>query len=322
MESKEVKMPVFIMMCGLPGSGKSTFAKKFADENEDFKIFSSDEVRKELYGSEENQENNEKVFQLLHKRIKAELSSGGNVIYDACNISQKRRMAFLKEIERFSPLKICYFIYCPYEEVLENNRKRDRVVPEYAIKRMLKNFYIPQKFEGWDEIRIIDNTRYPEKIVSLEDLFTGNKKIKGLCEVKHDNSHHKLTVGNHMIKAFKIATKETKDYNIVLAAFLHDIGKPFCKTFMDSKGEITKEAHYYQHHLVSAYMAVPYISELVYGGTDDDVMEVLALITYHMMPYAWKNDESRRMKEKYRKLWGREFYEKIKVLHKIDELAH
>lgn len=45
-------MPKFIMMVGLPGSGKSTWAKEYVktSENETV-ILSSDAVREELFGS-------------------------------------------------------------------------------------------------------------------------------------------------------------------------------------------------------------------------------------------------------------------------------
>lgn len=89
-------------------------------------IISSDEIRKEITGSEDNQECNEEVFKVLHQRVKDELlyNKSQAVIYDACNISYKKRMAFLNELNKINCRKVCYFVHTPFEMCLENNKKR------------------------------------------------------------------------------------------------------------------------------------------------------------------------------------------------------
>ena len=89
--------PIFIMMLGLPGSGKSTHAKELA-ERINAVIHSSDALREELTGDINNQNNNELVFQTLHKRIKEDLINGKNCIYDACQVKRKDRMNKYKKL--------------------------------------------------------------------------------------------------------------------------------------------------------------------------------------------------------------------------------
>lgn len=96
--------PIFTMLCGLPGSGKSTYAKKLSQETKSI-VCSSDAIREELCGDENLQENNEDVFKILHKRIKENLKIGNNVVYDATNINSKRRRAFLSELKRIECVK-------------------------------------------------------------------------------------------------------------------------------------------------------------------------------------------------------------------------
>ena len=81
----------FFMMIGLPASGKSEQAKKLAAEY-NAEIFSSDELRVEMFGDVNHQEDNNALFNELHKRIRECLASGKSAIYDACNINYKRRM--------------------------------------------------------------------------------------------------------------------------------------------------------------------------------------------------------------------------------------
>jgi len=84
------KLPIFCMLVGLPGSGKTSFALSLKDK---YDIISSDSIRKELYGSERIQENNNKVFEIMRKRAIEALKSGKNVIYDATNMTRKFRKA-------------------------------------------------------------------------------------------------------------------------------------------------------------------------------------------------------------------------------------
>ena len=157
-------MNKLFMLVGLPASGKTTCGKRLA-EVEDALIVSSDEIRKELLGDVNDQTKNEQVFKEVENRIINGLKER-NVIYDATNINYKRRMAFLQKIKNVE--KIAFLIATPYEECIERNNKRERKVPEDVIKRMYYNFYIPQYYEGFDEIRLYFNT---EKNYWTYDLF-------------------------------------------------------------------------------------------------------------------------------------------------------
>ena len=64
--------PIFIMMVGLVGSGKSTYAKQLSDDINAI-ICNSDAIREELCGDENSQDNNDEVFKILHSRIKEHL---------------------------------------------------------------------------------------------------------------------------------------------------------------------------------------------------------------------------------------------------------
>jgi predicted kinase len=84
------------MLAGIPGSGKSTYAEKMKNEYENIVVCSSDAIREELTGNVNNQDLNEEVFKVLHRRVKDNLKAGNNVIYDACNISSRRRRHFVQ----------------------------------------------------------------------------------------------------------------------------------------------------------------------------------------------------------------------------------
>lgn len=145
-------MVEFIMLVGLPASGKSTYAEVLKEQG--YSVHSSDAIREELTGDVNSQDKNTDVFSVLHKRIKSDLENGISCVYDATNVSMKRRKVFLDEIRKFECTKKCILFVVPVEMCQVRNQNRERKVPDEVYDRMLKNFWVPYYYEGWDEIEI------------------------------------------------------------------------------------------------------------------------------------------------------------------------
>lgn len=297
----------FIMLCGLPGSGKSCLARNLTDENTVW--ISSDKIREELYGSEEKQGDANVVFDEMKKRTIASLKDHKNVIYDACNISSKKRVVLVNELKKNGCTLECIICATHYEKCLERNYERERVVDKSIIKRMYMNWNIPCYYEGWDKISIeyADDSR---KIYGSIDDFIDRYK-----EYSQDSPYHLETLGDHLFKTGDYLIKKygyADDSNLVLAARLHDCGKPFTKDFKDSRGNPCDIAHYYQHQCVGAYDCMFFD----YGDkTEEDVLKISCLIQLHMIPF---NINTEKSVEKFKKLWGNELYDKVTLLHEAD----
>ncbi|PWM20004.1 MAG: hypothetical protein DBX97_04235 [Collinsella tanakaei] len=310
-------MSELVMLVGLPASGKTTYAEGLKAKG--FHIHSSDKIRKELYGDVNVQDKNVEVFSELHKRIKNDLQNGISCVYDATNMSMKRRIAFLGEIKKYDCKKICVLFVVPIEVCKERNQNRERKVPEDVFDKMLKQFQCPYYYEDWDEIKI---NWYDGKV----------KPVKVDWDMSQDNSHHTLTVGDHMRMAMGyIFGKYPKNYRIAIAAGLHDIGKFYTKKFIDSKGNPSEEAHYYGHENYGAYMFLINQNSAVSNGdyecakTDEleqkNNLYIACLINWHMRPHtAWK--ESEKARERDHKLVGERMYQDIMLLHEADLAAH
>ena len=301
-------MLIVQILIGIPGSGKSTYAV-WKSQEKNWEWISSDSIRKELTGSEEDQTINSKVFNLMYQRTIAALGLGHHVIYDATNLSSKNRMNFIKQVKSKFPKT--YFIATvfavPYEICCTRNLERERTVPQYVMDRMLKNFTVPAQAEGFDKIEVIGND---ETEVNLQ------KKLEIARKIPHDNPHHQLTIGEHMNKAYWEYWNSTDlphRWDIGMALQFHDIGKQFCKVFTDAKGLPTEIAHYYGHENAGAYFilsAAPALREQEY-------LYVALLVNHHMDFF-----KSEKYLNKIRSLYGEDFYRDLEIIHHFDEAAH
>lgn len=306
-------MSIFVMMVGVPYSGKSTYSNKLKSEG--FKVHSSDDIREELFSNVvTTKEQNEKVFKTLHKRIKEDLSKGLDVCYDATNISYKRRMGFLQEIKKYNPYTKCVFMAIPRDVLLERRRHRDRIVPVDVIDKMLKTIYIPQYYEGWNEIEIV---RYYNDNSDIENNL---HKLNIEWDISQDNPHHTLTLRHHCLKAVNNLLEYGITNSEVLTAMLfHDCGKPFCKQFKNAKGEDTEIAHYYNHENYGAYR---FISELAFLDEDtiNSTLKVANLIQWHMRLFVLEN-APQKTTDRFIKLVGQDTFEELKAMHIADMSA-
>lgn len=239
-------MKIFYMMIGLPASGKSTVAERICRESNAV-LCSSDKIREELSGDESIQGNNKVVFDIMHERAQEALKAGRSVVYDATNLSSKRRAATINHtIGKINCRKVAYVVLADFKECRRRNNERKRTVPEAVMDRMLKQFNFPWWFEGWDEI-VVERT--DDKLYLMQDLLIP------LMNIEHENPHHhNETIGEHLFVVAR--SKEMNTPFLKNVALLHDVGKGYCKTFTDSKGNPTTDAHYYGHDSVSAYMSL------------------------------------------------------------------
>lgn len=291
-----MNIPKLILLCGIPGSGKSTYAKEYIERDANAVHLSSDVIRNELYGDESIQGNPGEVFSLMQKRAIEALNNGHNVIYDATNITRKDRQGIISVCPKFAKIE-CHIIWAPIEVCIERDATRNRTVGKEVIDRMLKRFQAPYYDEGIDMIKIISPDNFDQ--TSYHNKCFDNMKIS------HDNPHHTLGVFEHCQEAAKyIMDMCPTKLNMIAAAEMHDIGKPYVKAFIDSKSNPCEAAHFYQHQCVGAWQA--------YGCAWGNPYTVW-LISTHMDPF---------MNTKYYNHLPPFLKKDIDILHEADLNAH
>lgn len=303
--------PNLYIMIGLPGSGKDTVAKKIQEKNT-FKniILSSDNIRIELFGSED-QDKNGLVFEEMNKRCKKFLSQNFNVIYNATNLNKKRRIALINEMGKFANINAVLCV-CPIGTIYERNFTRfERHIPEDKLFQMFRTMDIPMKYEGHNNIYY----------VNTDDRYDSQEMINWFLGIginyDQQNEHHNATVHEHLLLTAQMAFHYSQDENLYDAGRFHDIGKPYSREWNEQKQKYT----YYDHHKISAYLYLLYSTyddsssvfdkETSLYKIPDDVLEISTLIYHHMDKFVGNL-------EKTKELLGDELYSKLEILMKAD----
>jgi predicted kinase len=332
--------PRFLMLVGLAGSGKSTVAEELMEDRNDIILLSSDTIREELYGDESLQIDHAKVFGIMEERTKDALNNGIHVIYDATNISRKKRSHLLRQLPR-DVEKVACFISTEYKDVVEQNSKRERVVPQDVIERMHKNMQVPIYSEGWDKVVFfhhdnVTGNQFPKQFTDAVRVATlvGNDgydimkflasyfdEFFGVYDLAQDSKYHSFSVSRHIYYVYKhvlenYEAENERDKEIMLwTALTHDIGKHFCKSFKNRKGEETRYANFIGHDYVSSQMAITFLHKMNFD--DEFIHTVATLNQFHM----YLLDEKAN-KDKLKKYVGEELYKKLEFLRDADTLAH
>lgn len=143
-----------LMLKGLPGSGKSTWAKQFVEQNPGWVRVNKDSLR-EMMGSYRSGKDEAIILKWRDNLIMSSLRSGKSVVVDDTNFHPKHEERLKNMIHGEQgledPLFICdfevKFFDTSLEECIKNDLKRPNSVGEKVIRKMWRD-YLYQKYEA------------------------------------------------------------------------------------------------------------------------------------------------------------------------------
>lgn len=153
-------MSKIIMMCGIPGSGKSTFCHRYLT---DYAYISRDQIRFSLLNDTDDYFAKEKeVMKKFLEKINMCIQWGNDFIIDATHLTKSSRRKILSQLI-LPPLYPINEVYCIYMKTdlklaLERNSKRTgrKLVPNDVIKKMYEDLEEPELDEGFEKIITIE----------------------------------------------------------------------------------------------------------------------------------------------------------------------
>lgn len=129
------------VLCGLPGSGKTSLSKKLSQQYNAV-ICSYDNFVKK-YKSRD--------YSLFYSLIHEEAEKN-NIIIDNLHITLKQRKEILNLLKDINEKKILIILSTPLEECIERNRQRKECIFDSIIYHLNAKYELPTLAEGWDEI--------------------------------------------------------------------------------------------------------------------------------------------------------------------------
>lgn len=142
-----------VLLRGLPGSGKSTYARAWVEEDPDFRVrVNRDDICFALYGKYWGltQHQEETVSTVEHATSTAALKSGLSVIIDATNFKASGNKDWISAADRHKAEFVVVDIETPVEECVKRDMVRgvrgDRAVGEAVIRDFAKRYLQKGKF--------------------------------------------------------------------------------------------------------------------------------------------------------------------------------
>jgi predicted kinase len=135
-------MKRLILTIGLPGSGKSTWARA----QEGFVIVERDQIREELTGDAQDHTREPAVTRLADQRVRDALMAGTSVIVADTNLRGRYRNGWQHiAVECGAEYEEVSFLDVSVETCIERDALRARPVGEEVIRKMAQFANPPQK---------------------------------------------------------------------------------------------------------------------------------------------------------------------------------
>jgi len=154
-------MKTLIVLSGVPGSGKTTWAKKYAKENKNCYILCLDKIRYKVTRSFNDFSKQDKVWAIFDNEVEKLLKKKSvTVIVDSLNHKNSYRLEYLKIYKGFNNYVLVIFNKKEKDIIHYNKcRNKNKWVKENDIKKLLDIFEYPSKEvqEKYNKVLIIND---------------------------------------------------------------------------------------------------------------------------------------------------------------------
>jgi protein phosphatase len=177
-----------VVMIGVSGSGKSTFARKSFKPTE---ILSSDYFRGLVSDDENNQEATNDAFEALHFIARKRLAAGRLTVIDATNVQPESRKPFVEIAREYHCLPVAIVLDLPERLAHERNKARsDRDFGPHVIRQQSQQLHRSLRSLQREGFRHVFILRTPEEVAQAllerQPLWNNLKHERGPFDIIGD----------------------------------------------------------------------------------------------------------------------------------------
>ena len=153
-------MRTLILLTAVPGAGKSTWARRYAESHKNVYIVNSDEVRHAVTGSYRDFSKQDMVWATFRREIHeyGKKCDDVTVIADGVNDTNQIRLSYALDTKEFDR-HILVYIVRPLEVIIRQNRQREveKWVPDEVVETYFKKIEEPNEAvrTAYDECIIV-----------------------------------------------------------------------------------------------------------------------------------------------------------------------
>jgi predicted kinase len=127
----DIPQGALVVLAGVSGSGKSTFAKRNFEASA---IVSTDALREVISGNPHDQTVSAEAFDLAQRIVELRLGRGRTTVVDATSTSPAERRLWLGVAQAMGRPAVAIVIDTDLDECLSSNAGRPRPVPEHVVR--------------------------------------------------------------------------------------------------------------------------------------------------------------------------------------------
>jgi protein phosphatase len=178
----------FVVLVGVSGSGKSTFAKKHFKPTE---ILSSDYCRGLVSDDENSQAATKDAFELLHFIARKRLAAGKLTVVDATNVQPESRQPLVEIAREFHCLPVAIVLDLPERVAHDRNKTRpDRDFGPHVIRQQAQQLHRSLRGlerEGFRHVHVLRSMEEVEAaVIERQPLWNNLKHEHGPFDIVGD----------------------------------------------------------------------------------------------------------------------------------------
>lgn len=247
-----------IMTKGLPGSGKSTWAREYVLTHPGSIRLNKDELREMLHAGKHTKYNEKQVLQYRDALTRLALDAKKTVIIDDTNLNPIHQETMAKIANDYGvPLILQSFMNVPLDECIARDKKREKTVGEKVIRTMY-NQYVRR-----EPVMVERDPRLPMAIICDIDgtlaLFgTANPYERDFMEDKVNEPVAEILEAFHRPgTTIILLSGRNGKFKPVTRAWLEKHQIPYAELHMRAEDDVRKDSvvkqELYEQHIKGKY---------------------------------------------------------------------